>query len=321
MKKMYIGGDVSKAKIDFAIPFKDGYKSYVVQNSESSLRKFFLKYASKDHIQIVVEATGIYHHRLAVVLEELKIKYSIVNPKRIANHAKTLMQRGKTDKADAKIIADYAKTHEPELYKMPSSLMLWAQSILKGINNCSKDLSVMRGRYESDSNNPMVAKEILKLDKKRMKALKVEIVKLELLLEKRLHEEKSDDVQQIRAIDGVGPRVSSVIIAFFGKFENFETHKQVIGYIGTDPLARESGTFKGKTYISKQGNKYIRKILYMASLSAGVHNKSCAELKERLKAKGKAHRQISIAIVNKLMRQIFGVVKYDRIWDENYCRS
>ncbi len=321
MEKAYIGGDVSKAKIDFAVPTEEGFESYIVKNNESSLKKFFTKYASDQNIQVVVEATGIYHHRLAVVLEELKIKYSIVNPKRIANHAKTSMQRGKTDKADAKLIADYAKKHIPEVYKMPSALMLWAQSILKAIDNCSKDLSVMGGRYEADSNNPMVAKEVLSLDRKRMKALKAEIEKLALLLEKRLQEEKSDDVRQIRTIDGVGPRVSSVIIAFFGRFENFKTHKQVVGYIGTDPLARESGTFKGKRHISKQGNRYIRKILYMASLSAGVHNKSCAELKARLKAKGKSHRQICIAIVNKLIRQIFAVVKYDRVWDENYCRA
>ena len=267
-----------------------------------------------------MESTGIYHRRLALVLEELDIDYSIVNPKRTSNHAKTIMQRGKTDKADAKMIADYGEKYKPEVYKMPSDLMLWAQSILKGINNCYKDLVIMKGRYESDSNNPMVAKEVLRLDKKRMKALEKEITKLEELLEKRLNEEKKDEIKKIRAITGVGPRVSSAIVAFFGKFENFETSKQVIGFIGTDPSPRESGTFKGRRFISKQGNKYLRQVLYMASLSAGFHNKSCMELRERLKAKGKAHRQISIAIANKLIRQIFAVVKYDRVWDENYVR-
>lgn len=188
MKKMYIGGDVGKAKIDFAIPVKGGFKSSVVKNNENSLREFFLKYASNNSIQVVVEATGVYHRRLTLVLEELKIDYSIINPKRTANHAKTVMQRGKTDKADAMMIADYGEKYKPEVYKMPSTLMLWAQSILKGIDHCYKDLIIMKGRYESDSNNPMVAKEILKLDKKRMKALENEITKLEQLLEKRLNE-------------------------------------------------------------------------------------------------------------------------------------
>ena len=41
MEKIYIGGDVAKAKIDFAIPQKEGFDSYVVKNNENSLKNFF----------------------------------------------------------------------------------------------------------------------------------------------------------------------------------------------------------------------------------------------------------------------------------------
>lgn len=58
----------------------------------------------------------------------------------------------------------------------------------------------------------------------------------------------------------------------------------------------------------------------MASLSAARFNPSCHNLKKRLEKKGKHNSVIRIAVANKLLRQIFAVVKYDREWKPNYAK-
>ena len=96
----------------------------------------------------------------------------------------------------------------------------------------------------------------------------------------------------------------------------------MVAFVCINPNPRQSGTsVKGRGSISKRGVKYLRKKLYMASLSAAQFNPGCQSLKERLRKRGKHPKVIRIAIANKLLRQIFAVLKYDREWNPNYGRS
>jgi len=70
--------------------------------------------------------------------------------------------------------------------------------------------------------------------------------------------------------------------------------------------------------ICKTGDPQLRSMLYMASWSAIRYNKPCRELYQRLKAAGKAPKVALIAVVNKLLRQAFAVVKFDQDFDPNY---
>jgi hypothetical protein len=56
----------------------------------------------------------------------------------------------------------------------------------------------------------------------------------------------------------------------------------------------------------------------MASLSAIRYNKPCREFYQRLKAAGKASNVALMAVVNKLLRQAYAVVKFNEDYDPNY---
>ena len=71
-------------------------------------------------------------------------------------------------------------------------------------------------------------------------------------------------------------------------------------------------------HISKKGNPYIRTMLFLASLSASIYNLQCKELYERLINNGKPKKFALIAVANKLIRQIFVIVKYGRQYDPQY---
>ena len=76
-----------------------------------------------------------------------------------------------------------------------------------------------------------------------------------------------------------------------------------------EPIQEQSGNYTAKAKINKNANSEIRAALYMASLSASRYNKACAELYQRLRAKGKPRKQALIAVAHKLIKQIWAVVK------------
>ena len=74
-------------------------------------------------------------------------------------------------------------------------------------------------------------------------------------------------------------------------------------------------SYRGKSNISKKGNSYLRNLLYMSALTAARLNKQCKLLYERLLSKGKTKKEALIAVLNKLVRQIFAVVKHGVKYD------
>lgn len=111
------------------------------------------------------------------------------------------------------------------------------------------------------------------------------------------------------------------VAAFFGNFESFENSKQAMSYIGTDPRIWESGTYKGKTTISRRGDGYIRKKLYVCAVTAKKWNPQCAQLYNRLRDKGMAAKPALVAVVNKLIRQSFGVLKSGKPFDPAFVKN
>lgn len=66
------------------------------------------------------------------------------------------------------------------------------------------------------------------------------------------------------------------------------------------------------------GNRRLRKIMFMCSLSAKKHNKACKAIYDRIVAKGKSKKIALIAVCNKLLKQAFSIAKSGLKYDENY---
>jgi transposase len=135
-----------------------------------------------------------------------------------------------------------------------------------------------------------------------------------------LAKEFSDRYKLLKTIPGIGIKMNAIIISVLSGFEDFSNAKKVTSFLGICP--KESGSsVKGKGSISKKGNSYIRKTLFMCTLSAIRFNKPCRDLYERLKAKGKVWKQIAIAVANKLIRQAFGVLRSGLAFDADFVEK
>jgi len=166
------------------------------------------------------------------------------------------------------------------------------------------------------------SKEAIDSYKRHLKFIKDEIKRLEKTLQTLLENEFNQEYELLRSIPGIGLKVSAMIIAVFNGFENFESAKQACSFAGIAPSPYESGTsVKGRGSISKRGNTFARKMLYMGALVATIHNPLIKQQYQRLVESGKSKMVAMVAAANKLLRQAFGVLKSGKPFDLNYVKE
>lgn len=317
-----IGIDVSKKKLNLSKLTKGKFSDLEIANDLVSINRYLSKkdfLVNKENYFFVMEATGVYHLLFANELHDKGFKVSVQNPLRIKKFSDMKMIRAKTDSVDARTIAMYGAEQSPELYKPRPKKHQIIIKLLKAIDDCNIAITTLKNQLESSETDPVQSQLVIKEFKNMLKRLQKSILIFEKEIDDILAEIYPDEVKQLNKIKGVGSRTTAVILGFFGKFENFDNSKQVVSFIGINPSVERSGTsIKGKGSIDKKGSPYIRKMLYMSSLAAAQFNPSCKALYDRLALKGKKHKEKRIAVLNKLVRQIFAILKYDREWEANY---
>lgn len=319
-----IGIDISKEYFD--VCNFDGKKySYMTYDNTNeginSLIKELNKSKSKD-LLITMEATGVYHLKVAIKLDTKGFSVSVVNPLIIKRYSQMKMRRVKTDKADSKIIAEYGYNEPSYPFIQESEDRQKVELMLKGLEDFILLKNELSNRLEALKNNPYKCKEVEDAINNTICFVIENIKNLENELDNFVKKNFNEEYERLLEIPAVGKRIAALVIGFFGDFDVFENSKQVSSFIGINPSPKESGSsYKGKSNISKKGNGYLRKMFYLAALSASRYNPKCKELYMRLLDKGKLKKEALIAVSNKLIKQIFAVVKYKREFDVNYVEK
>ncbi len=103
----------------------------------------------------------------------------------------------------------------------------------------------------------------------------------------------------------MGTKTALFLIVITDEFNKFETASQLCSYVGITPTLRVSGSsVRGKSRISKMGNRKLRNLMFLCAFSACKHNKACRELYERILAKGQSKKVALIAVANKLLNRL-----------------
>ena len=321
--KIILGCDLSKDKIDIASIEKLSNKVLSEKTESNNLKGFkniIKPYSStKGELHVIIEATGNYHIKFTDFLESKSIKFSIVNPLRIKRFAQMKMLRIKTDKADALIIAQYGIEQSPK----PHKPLTTAQKELKALgtvrNHLIKQRTMTKNLLHSHNLLTDTTIESVSAIKSTLKTFNVQIKKLDDKIEAVIKEHYNDTYSKLLSIKGIGPKTASGTIAYLGDLNNFESHKQMASFIGITPAIRQSGKSLNKTSgITKQGNANLRTLFYLAALSASRSNLACVQLYNRLILKGKQKKTALIAVANKLIKQLFAIIKFNRTFINNY---
>ncbi|WP_298641438.1 IS110 family transposase [uncultured Cardiobacterium sp.] len=268
---IYIGLDISKHRIDVQILKGEDYERHEVVNDAEGWQKLITIIKRKRHkkVHICCEYTGSYYFGAAVALAEAGYDVSVVNPLTIKQYALQELTRNKTDSEDAKLIARYCKVHKPPLWQAPTE----ASRRIRQINRRIEQLTKM---HVAEQNRQKEADE----DMRESHATLLRHLAEEIAMQrKKLQELIAEDAdlrgkfELMQTIPGIGEITASALLSPLASIERFPSAKHFVSYLGLSPYRRESGDVRRRGKLSKMGDRYLRKMLYMPARSACLRSR------------------------------------------------
>ncbi len=320
-KKLCCGIDVSHTKLDVCYQNNLGDLFHLQVGNNNEGFKKILEHTGVDY-HFVMEATGVYYIRLAFWLHEQGCKLSVVNALSIKRYIQMHLERNKSDKKDAAWICRYAIEQSPVYWEMPDSAYFEGKQLYNTIREYGEQIKRFNNQLHSLRLLPVPSKDTIKSLEKMSKQLGKEIVLLEKKLDVLLQQWQPAQFKSVSSIKGIGKRATSMLIVFTQGFKYTKSHRQLISFAGLSPTEYSSGSsIHGKSRIYKRGGKNLRDVLYMCAMNAIKTNPGCKTLYDRLRANGKTGKQGLIAVCNKLLKQVFAVVKNNRLYQPKYCSA
>jgi len=301
----YIGIDISKATLDLY----DGEKSYKVNNNREGFT-FIRKLAKhQKDLVLIFEPTGVYAHALIAYCQKQNIRAVIVGSKEARDYARSIKQRSKTDKIDAKVLYRYHTQISPEMIAVPSLdtrviRITQRRNVYDKYRQAITQLNnlIEATRKEDKVLIRSIQKQIASLEKASDRLLD----EIEALLIKQ--EENKAALENLQTIPGIGKKSALALLLEFMRYPKAKSN-EMVALMGLDPVLKDSGVFKGKSRISKQGGKHLRQKLYMATIVAIKYNDRLKHFYQRLISHGKPKMVALLAAMRKLLRIAFAIVK------------
>ena len=266
-----------------------------------------------------MEATGYYHYRLAQFLDKKGAAVSVVNPLFVKRFIQMKLAKVKTDKSDAKAICDYAQMNVVPLYSALTDVQAECLQLFRLVDNYLKKRTATKNKMHGEEVLGIPSSFVYRSLKRDLKHLNMEVKAIEDRLLKLVKKDQQHQLTLLKSIPGMGTKTALFLIVATDGFAKFENAAQLCSYVGITPTIRESGSsVRGRSRISKVGNKKLRNLLFLCAFSACKHNKACKAIYDRIVAKGKSKKLALIAVANKLLKQAFAIVKSERPYDENY---
>lgn len=318
---LYCGIDVSSDTLDACYQTADNVLQHCkVSNDVKGYHQLLKQTGNTYHF--VMEATGVYHIRLIFFLHEHNCNYSVVNALQIKRYIQMHLERNKTDKKDSKRICEYGIERKPPVSEMPAPLYFECKTLNNAIKKLTAEIVAFTNQIYSLEKLPVYSKEVVRCYKKLTKELKQQQKQLEKELEQKLLQWQPELVKRVSSVMSIGKRATAELIVYTQGFKGMHDYRQLISYAGLSPREFSSGSsIRARSRICKQGGKTLRNILYMCSLNAIKTNQACKQLYERLVGKGKNKKLALIAVCNKLLKQVFGVVQNQTMFSNNYIKN
>lgn len=312
--KQIVGIDVSKATLDVYSEHL-GSKHYL--NTPKGFKSLCKDFGMGSHF--VMEFTGAYHFQLALYLHEHGLSVSVVNPLVIKRFMQMKLQRNKTDKSDAKMISKYGEEQTLTYWLPDAAYVAESKQIYSTLELYSKQSTALKNQLHSLKSRGVTTGMLMRSLNRQLKHLQAEMNKLEAELEMIVKTHQADLYARLKTIPGIGSKTAALLIVSTEGFKDFESNGQVSSYFGLAPTERSSGSsIRGKSRISKIGNKKVRNHLFMCSFTACKCNPQCKSLYDRIVNKGKSKKLALIAVANKLVKQAYGIAKSESAYDPDY---
>ncbi len=300
-------------------------------------RKLLPFFATLPSCLIGIEACATAHHwarELAALGHEVKLMPPA--------YVKAYVKRGKTDAADAEAICEaltrptmrFVPVKSPEqqailMVHRTRSLVVRQRTMAAnamrahleefglvanpGIRNLLKLIARVFDEVEPEPGMPLMARTALSVFVRRLAELEEELRELD----KTLHDWHRQNAmsQRLATIPGIGVITATAIVATVSDIQAFRSGRQFAAWLGLVPKQNSSGNKIRLGGISKQGDRYLRRLLVVGATAVIRHSKQkdtplANWLRDLLDKK--PVRLVSVALANKTARVVWALMAHDR---------
>jgi len=308
MAMLSFGGiDVSKDRLDVMILPDE--KCSAVSNDSAGWAELVEKLRGFSIAAIGIEASGGYERGVMRALLAAGISVRQVNPFKLRQFARASGVLAKSDPLDARMIASFVAIMptRPAQRPAPAAERLTEMLAVRRQLSAEKIAAENAARLLEDA-------MLQRLSRRRVARLATDIE----MLDERLIEVVAADpalahrYRLLISMPGVGPVLACTLVGLLPELGRLNRH-QIAALVGVAPYAFESGTLKGRRSIWG-GRAHIRRVLYMAAMSAGNWNPVLKAFHDRLRAAGKLPKVAIVAVMRKMITTLNAMVRDDVAW-------
>lgn len=256
---------------------------------------------------VVLEASGGYEAAVACALQAVGLPVAVINARQARDFAKTLGRLAKTDRIDARTLADLAGVllRQPEVARWVRPLPEAQQQDLAGLVTRRRQLTAMlvAERQRMRLSRPVVRPSVEAM----IVVLRAQLDDVEAQMVAHVERHYGELNRLLRTVKGIGPVASATLIAEMPEL-GVLNRRQVSALIGVAPWARDSGTRHGRRRIGG-GRGEVRRLVYMVTLAAVRHNPVLRAFYQRLVAAGKLKKVALVACMRKLITIVNAMVR------------
>jgi len=292
--KLYVGIDVSKAKLDVASTHQKRVQTF--SYTPDGLQQLIQVWEKSPPQLVCLEATGGLERTLVKLLNQNGIPNAVVNPRQIRDFARATNQLAKTDAIDARVIARFAQTMTPS----PTPPLTLSQQKLRDFiarkRQVTKLLVQEKNRLATTTEPCLrdMVEQAIGFYNQQLLAITQQIQ--ELIEQDKQAQEKA---KLIESVPGLGTATAALLVSELPELGALN-RQQIARLVGVAPTNRDSGTLRGKR-TTGGGRVQIRNALYMPTVVAIRYNPTIKAFYQRLVQNGKPKMVALIAAMRKLL--------------------
>ena len=302
-----VGIDVSKDRLDVhALPVGD---SFFVNNDHAGIEALAVRLCAMNAQIVALEATGGYEMLAVADLSSAGLAVVVVNPAQVRSYANALGKRAKTDPIDAAVIAAFVAATKPQIRPLRDEESEAFSAIVARRRQIVQMITA-----EENRSRMAQTKETQKSIKRLLAALRRELESLDEDLDGRIRKSPLWRVREalLTSVPGVGPTTARTLIAEMPELGTLD-RRQIASLAGIAPFTRQSGKWRGKSFIGG-GRGKVRAVLFMAALVAARHNPVLKAFRDRLVAAGKPKIVAIVATMRKLLTILNAIIRDQKPW-------
>ena len=286
----YIGVDVAKLGLDFDLPVPADH----IANTPEAIAQALQALPAGTHL--VCESTGGYEAALLAAAHTAGVPVSVVPPQRIRQHARSAGRLAKTDRLDAALLSDYGRKHTPAAQPAPQP----QRTALRALVRARAQLIELQKTEASWREHPPAAALLRAQAQARAALLDAQLAEVERAIRTLVQGLAARaELERLQQVQGVGEVTAWTVWAEVPELGHLAPG-QPAALVGLAPYARDSGQHRGKRFI-QQGRPQVRRVLYMAAVTACQHNPVLKAFYQRLRARGKPAKVALIAVARRLI--------------------